>query len=135
MIIIIMRKNSKQREVIKRIIKTHPVHPTAGWVYEQVKKEIPDIGLATVYRNLKLLKEEGEILELKTAGGTARFDGNTGLHYHFCCDRCGKIVDIEGPVDIDVIKTAADKNGLKVTHCYLELGGLCQECGKELSHQ
>ena len=82
-----MRK-SRQREAIIRVLMSTTSHPTAEWVYEEVKKEIPNVSLGTVYRNLKLLKERGEILELEQTGHYRRFDGNSANHYHF---RCGAV--------------------------------------------
>ena len=123
-----MNRKSKQREAIIRVLRGTTSHPSAGWIYEQVKKEIPNIGLATVYRNLRLLKKAGEVSEMHTSNDTARFDGNTGTHYHFLCDRCGKILDLDEPIDATVETTIARSTGLKVTRHHLELGGLCLEC-------
>ncbi|MDD5127371.1 MAG: transcriptional repressor [Dehalococcoidales bacterium] len=125
-----MYKKSKQRETIARLLKSTTSHPSAIWIYEQVKKEIPHISLATVYRNLRILKQSGEIKEVCIADDTAFFDGNIRQHYHFRCDRCGKIIDLEEPADTEIETRIARKTGLKVTHHRLELGGLCLECQK-----
>ena len=123
-----MSKYTKQREAIVRILKNTPSHPSAEWIYEQVKQELPDIGFATVYRNLRLLKRSGEVLEIHTASDAARFDGCTTNHYHFCCDRCGKILDLDEPVDTGMDNRLAEKTGLKITHHSLVFNGLCLEC-------
>ena len=123
-----MNRKSKQREVIIRVLRGTTSHPSAEWIYEQVKKEIPNIGLATVYRNLRLLKQAGEVSEMHTSNDTARFDGNAGMHYHFLCDRCGAILDLDEPIDATVETRIARSTGLKVTRHHLELGGLCLEC-------
>jgi len=81
------------------VVKGTHSHPTANWVYEQVKQEIPNISLGTIYRNLKSLKEEREIQELNFNGTMSRFDGITQNHYHFRCERCGRIFDLDEPVD------------------------------------
>ena len=125
-----MIKKSKQREAIVKVLKNTGSHPSAEWIYEQVKKEIPDIGLATVYRNLRLLKQAGEISEMHTSNDTARFDGCTKEHYHFCCDRCGKVVDLDESIDTTIEARIAKKTGLKITHHHLELHGLCLQCQK-----
>lgn len=123
-----MKRRSKQREAIVNVLRETSSHPSAEWIYEQVKKEIPNIGLATVYRNLRLLKEEGEVSEIRTSHDKARFDGNTNMHYHFCCDCCGKILDLDEPVDATIEARIARRTGFKVTRHYLELGGLCLDC-------
>jgi Fur family transcriptional regulator, peroxide stress response regulator len=123
-----MSKRSKQREAIIRILKNTASHPSAEWIYEQVKKEIPDIGLATVYRNLRLLKKSGDVLEMHTTNDTARFDGCTANHYHFCCDRCGQILDLDEPVDTSIDSRIARKTGLKILGHSLVFSGLCPDC-------
>lgn len=124
----IMARKSKQKEAILRVLKSTTSHPTADWVYEQVRKEIPNISLGTVYRNLKLLKQEGEILELDLASTQSRFDGNQQSHYHFRCEQCGRIFDVDEPVDKEIDERVAQKMGFKVSHHRLEFRGLCKDC-------
>ena len=123
-----MQKKTKQREAIMKVLNSTSSHPSAEWIYEQVKKEVPSIGLGTVYRNLRLLKEAGKVCVLPISNDTARFDGNTNRHYHFYCDRCGKILDLDEPIDATIETRIAKKTGLKVTRHHLELGGLCLDC-------
>jgi len=121
-------RKSKQKEAILRVVKSTKSHPTADWIYEQVRGEIPNISLGTVYRNLKLLKQDGEILELCLAGALGRFDGNVQNHYHFRCEQCNRIFDVDEPVDKTINDKIARKTGFKVTHHRLEFRGLCQDC-------
>jgi Fur family peroxide stress response transcriptional regulator len=123
-----MARKSKQKEAILRVLKGTTSHPGADWVYEQVKREIPNISLGTVYRNLKLLKQEGEILELDLASTLSRFDGNSQDHYHFRCEQCGRIFDVDEPVDEEIDDRVAQKTGFKVSHHRLEFRGLCKDC-------
>ncbi|MFP3899025.1 MAG: transcriptional repressor [Dehalococcoidia bacterium] len=125
-----LRRESKEREAIIRVLSQTTTHPSAAWIYQQVKKEVPDIGLATVYRNLRSLKEAGEVCEMHSHGGTARFDYNTKPHYHFHCDGCGRIMDLDEPVDTTVVDRVERKVGVKITRHHLELGGLCRDCLK-----
>ena len=69
-------RKTKQRELILKTLRSTDTHPTADWIYEQVKKEMPNISLGTVYRNLGILKESGEILELNYGSKYSRYDGN-----------------------------------------------------------
>jgi len=125
-----MVRYSKQREAILRVLKDTTSHPTADWIYKQVRKEVPNISLGTVYRNLKLLKQEGKILELDFAGTPRRFDGNTHDPYHFRCKQCGRIFDVTEPVHkgIKINKRIALEVGLKFTCSRLEFEGLCKDC-------
>jgi Fe2+ or Zn2+ uptake regulation protein len=128
-----MRK-SKQRDAILRVLMGTKSHPTAEWLYEEVRKEIPNISLGTVYRNLRLMKEQGEILELEQTGTYRRFDANSANHYHFRCDRCGKVYDIDEPVVLGIDERVEKNTGFKVSHHRLEFRGLCRDClnsGKE----
>ena len=123
-----VHRNTKQKEAILRILKGTTSHPTADWIYEQVRREIPNISLGTVYRNLRLLKEEGKILELDLAGSFSRFDANTKNHYHFRCELCGRVFDLDEPVDKEIDKRVARKTGFKVSQHRLEFRGLCIDC-------
>ena len=123
-----MPRRSKQKETILRVLKSTTSHPTAEWIYEQVKREVPNISLGTVYRNLRLLKQEGEISELDLAHTSGRFDGYTENHYHFRCEQCNRIFDVDEPVDKAVDSRVAQKTGFQVNCHRLEFRGLCQEC-------
>jgi Fe2+ or Zn2+ uptake regulation protein len=124
-------RKTKQKEAILKILRQTRSHPDADWIYEQVKKEIPNISLGTVYRNLRIMKESGVIQELTSNTLPGHFDGNTDPHYHFHCDSCGQIIDIEGPIDKSIEKRLAEKTGFKVTRHSLELGGVCADCHHE----
>ena len=89
-----MLKRSKQRESIKKFLISRYDHPTAETVYMNIKEEFPNISLGTVYRNLSLLADIGEIQKLSTGIGPDRFDGNPTPHYHFICKECGSVLDL-----------------------------------------
>jgi len=123
-----MKRKSQQREAILGVIKNSTGHPSAEWIYQQVRCKLPDIGLATVYRNLKMLKESGHVLELPGIKGAARFDGNISPHCHFFCDNCGKILDLNELPDILHDYHITPPSGALLTRYSLELGGLCPDC-------
>ena len=89
-----MLKYSKQRESIKNFLVTRYDHPTAETVSLNIRREFPNISLGTVYRNLNLLAEIGEIQKLSPGIGPDRFDGNPAPHYHFICRHCGCVMDL-----------------------------------------
>lgn len=91
-------KYSRQRESIKNCLMNRTDHPTADALYLSMRKEFPNISLGTVYRNLKLLAEMGEIRRFSCGDGSEHFDFRTEPHYHFICRTCGAITDL--PVDL-----------------------------------
>ncbi len=122
------RRKSRQREVILKVLRNTDSHPTADWVYEQVKKEVPNISLGTVYRNLRLLTEAGEIMELEFGSTYSRFDGRAENHYHFRCDVCGRVFDLDMPVMEELEDRARQAGGFEVSRHRLEFYGRCPDC-------
>lgn len=116
-----------------RVVVNARTHPGADWVYDQVRKEIPNISMGTVYRNLKLLAQAGEIQELEIAGSLSRFDGNTSPHYHFRCEKCGCLFDLDEPVDRTMEIRIAQKTGFIVKRHYLEFIGWCGGCRQHVT--
>ena len=111
---IIILKYSKQREAIKSFLVGRYDHPTAETVYLGIKQEFPNISLGTVYRNLSLLSDIGEIQKLSTGIGPDRFDGNAAPHYHFICTRCGRVLDIDLDQMVWIISTSLPIRDLTV---------------------
>ncbi len=126
-------KFSRQREAIKDYLMSTKEHPTAETVYENIRLFIPNISLGTVYRNLALLVETGEAVKIPCSDGSERFDGDTTPHYHFMCERCKKIFDINMP-DLTLINEVAARNfdGIIRGHSAY-FYGLCASCSKEES--
>lgn len=87
-------KYSRQRESIKNCLMNRTDHPTADALYLSIREEFPNISLGTVYRNLNLLVELGEIIRFTCGDGSEHFDFTTDQHYHFVCKTCGKIHDL-----------------------------------------
>ncbi len=121
-------RNTRQREAILRVVRRMSCHPTADEVYAEVRKEIPCISLGTVYRNLKVLADTGEVAPVGGGGTLHRYDGCTDNHYHFRCDLCGRVLDIEEPVDTGLDRRVAAQTGLAIRCHALEFHGLCKEC-------
>lgn len=122
-------RKTKQRDLILRTLRNTDTHPTADWIYEQVKKEMPNISLGTVYRNLGMLRELGEIRELNFGSKYSRFDGNPEDHYHFVCVECDKVIDVEGcQVDKETEQCVELNNDMQVFFHRTEFYGLCTDC-------
>ena len=122
------QRMTRQKRVILEVLRGTKSHPTADWIYEQAKKVIPDLSLGTVYRNLNLLKEMGDIMELNYGSTFSRFDGNPHNHYHFQCRQCGRVFDLNLPIQNMLEKEAAETSGHRVDNHRLEFYGLCRDC-------
>ncbi len=88
-------KYSRQRACIKEYLANTNEHPTADAVYLHVKEKFPNISLGTVYRNLNLLADRGEIVKISTPDGGDRYDGHLEPHYHVVCTECGEVEDLD----------------------------------------
>ncbi len=121
-------RKTKQREVILSVLRSTHTHPTADWVYQEVRKEMPNVSLGTIYRNLKTLTEMGEALELSYGSTYSRFDGFADNHYHFVCEECGDVTDLDLPVQDSLEKSVGDSIGAEITHHRLEFYGVCGHC-------
>ncbi len=103
-------------------------HPTAEEVFLGVRRELPAISLATVYKSLETLASCGLALKLAGADGCARYDGRTDPHHHARCDRCGKVRDVPGGLPLEAAAVPDAFPGFRVTGYRLELTGLCSDC-------
>ena len=119
---------TRQRTVILEELRKVYTHPNAEEVYEIVKKDIPRISLGTVYRNLEILSEVGEIQKLEVGGCVKRFDANPYNHYHIRCVQCDKIVDAPIGVKEDIEAALKGKTGFQIIGHRLEFLGICPEC-------
>jgi Fur family transcriptional regulator, peroxide stress response regulator len=121
-------RQSRQRAVVLEVVQSTMDHPTADWVFRQARRRLPRIGLGTVYRNLKRLVEEGAIREIHVGGHPARFDANTGRHYHIRCLGCGRVNDLPMSVDAGIEEEAARATNYQIVSHNVEIHGLCPLC-------
>ena len=123
-------KKSRQREAVYDFLMTRKDHPTADFIYENVRKTFPNISLGTVYRNLNLLVELGQAQRFSTYDGYDHFDGNPAPHYHFICKHCGSVLDlsVDGLDHINVLANQGFDGELEghITYFY----GKCADCKK-----
>lgn len=122
-------KHFRKRDAILSCLRGTTSHPSADWVYNQLKSEHSDISLATVYRNLSLFKQQGTIASLGTVNGIERFDGNTDPHVHFICTSCAGITDLmDMQIPQALCTEASGMTGGQVKDCQLSFSGICREC-------
>lgn len=119
---------SRQREEIVRFLRTRKDHPTAEIVYENVRRVYPKISLGTVYRNLTLLSDMGEILRLRLGDGVDHFDADISEHYHVICKGCGTVVDLDMkgkkiPIDTSILPYDGT-----ITSQMIYFTGICRDC-------
>jgi len=126
-------RNTTQRKIILDIMKDNFLHPTADEIYEQARKIDEHISRGTVYRNLGFLAETGEILKICVPNGSDHYDSRLHEHYHFCCNKCGKMYDIPEAVNIETQKISdlMAKDGFNVKAHNLIFSGLCPKCNKD----
>ena len=119
---------SKQREIILDTLKNNVVHPTAEYIYEILKKEDSKISLATLYRNLNQLAENGIIKKIDGLESSSHYDHNTHAHYHFICDNCKKVFDVSCGIAPDIEKKIEDETGFIVSSHDIIIHGICKNC-------
>jgi Fur family peroxide stress response transcriptional regulator len=126
------RRKSLQREKIYSIIQKSSDHPTALQVSERVRKRLPSAAVGNVYRNIKILIEEGRIQSRDFGDGVEHYDAITDSHYHFICERCGKIHDFHMPVQHQLEKKAGSRSGLIITGHTIQFSGICLKCKSKM---
>lgn len=127
-------KYSRQRESIKECLMNRHDHPTADAVYTSIREEFPNISLGTVYRNLNLLVELGEIQKLACGDGKDHFDADINPHYHFICRDCGAVLDLSLAPFADMDRQAQECIGGKVDSHTIYFYGTCAGCLPRKAH-
>ncbi len=123
---------SKKRQAIYDCLCATGTHPTADWIYQQLRPSFPDLSLATVYRNLGQLKAAGLIQSVGVVAGQERYDAKLHPHSHFICTRCGSVLDLmELQLPDDLTAQAEAASGCKITGHSLRLTGLCPRCRQD----
>jgi Fe2+ or Zn2+ uptake regulation protein len=115
------------RRLILEVVRATDAHPSASTVYRAVRRRLPRVSLATVYRNLRRLATEGFLLERAGADGL-RFDGNTGRHDHFTCLACRRVFDVPPAGTAGARRRVAARTGFEVLDHRVEFYGLCAAC-------
>lgn len=120
-------RETRQRREVYDTIKQTSTHPTADWIFERVREDVPKISLGTVYRNLSVLKDEGIIREIYGTDRRAHYDADLSPHAHFICGDCGQIWDVFGVPEVDW-RTLKELVGCEVSEQNLDFQGRCATC-------
>lgn len=121
-------RKSKQRDEILRVLKSSDIHPTANWIYDQLKGKNPSLSLGTVYRNLGILVEQGLVDKLDFGSTFDRYEAAKKDHYHFVCEICGNVIDLDMPIKTELNTEVEDLVGFQTRNHRIEFFGICKKC-------
>lgn len=124
-------RKTKQKEIVLDILEQNRIHPTIQEIYQLAKTKYPNIGQATVYRNVNKLVEENKLVRLPAIEDEGyHYDINMSPHNHLVCNSCGKIIDLFDNDYDNMIKRIETDNSVKITKSLLILEGICAKCKK-----
>ena len=122
-------KQFRKRNAILAYLRSTTAHPSAETVFTDLKQQIPDLSMGTVYRNLSLFKQQGLATSVATVKGVERFDGNTDPHVHFICNDCDAVIDLmDLQIPSSLMQAAEDCCGGAVEASQLCFTGQCKNC-------
>ena len=130
-----MKRNTIQRSLVFEAVNKLQCHATADEIYQTIMKEHPNISRATVYRNLKLLSETGEIRKMEIPGGPDRFDHRIQEHCHVRCEKCGRVFDVDMEYITGLEKNIMESHGFAFTGYDILFRGICPDCQKSRKQQ
>jgi Fur family transcriptional regulator, peroxide stress response regulator len=122
-------KLTPQRLAVVKILIENQAHPNIEAIFEQLQRDFPTMSLATVYRNVMLLKSLGEVLEIGFPDGSNRYDGRKPYsHPHVICMRCKSIIDPDLSTLQDLTEEVSRITGFKILTQRLDFFGVCSDC-------
>ncbi len=124
----ILRRDTRQRKIILEELMRVKTHPTADVLFRMARRRLPDISFGTVYRNLNLLRDKGDVLELTCGKYKCRYDGDTKAHYHFLCVKCKSVFDVNIPILRGLDKKVNEALKSQVKYHRVEFYGYCRDC-------
>lgn len=119
---------SKQRELVLKTVLEHKVHPTADAVFALLKPDHPELSLATVYRNLNQLANNGMLQKVVVPNAADHFDGTLEPHYHMLCEKCGGMVDIPREYVPEFDREVGTRTGCHINSHTILFYGVCNKC-------
>lgn len=125
-----IRRNTIQRSLVLQTVRSMHNHPTAEQVHAELAQKHPAISRGTVYRNLGILAESGDIQRVSHLNAADRFDFNCASHYHFRCRNCGGVFDIGLPYREGLPRELGEEYSFLIETCDIVFTGLCPDCQK-----
>ena len=120
-------KITPQRLIVLKYLEEHPIHPTAEKIFSDLKSNNPSLSKTTIYNTLETLNEHGIIQSITISGSESRYDLFLGMHHHFLCKKCGKIIDIDIACP-NIGKMSEYGHKVEEVHGYIK--GICKDCLK-----
>ena len=121
-------RNTIQRDLVLQAVRALHHHPTAEEIYQETVKHHPNISKGTVYRNLNLLAQRGDILKVELPDGADRFDFKVAGHHHAHCRLCGSVYDMDIPQLAEVLDIGQEVQGFQIETCQVLFRGVCPNC-------
>ena len=129
-----IQRNTLQRKIVLDVLLSCDNHPTIEELYAKIQVDYPSISKTTVYRNLRILAQNGIVHQVSVPDGPERYEGNTYPHYHFKCNICQSIFDIDIEILGHMEGEVSDKYGFKVSSHSLTFMGTCKLCQTSNNH-
>ena len=124
-------KRSRQRERILNLLQNTNTHPTASWIYDELKKEFTNLSMGTVYRNINILIDQGLVNKIEAGSSFDRFDANVSTHYHFICRECSSIDDLPMPINENLNTEVSRLTNYQAERHRLDFYGVCPSCSAD----
>lgn len=118
---------SRQREEIYQYLLASEEHPSAEMIYQDLRKRMTNLSLATVYRNLRVLEELGQVRRVNTPQSMERYDAHCQPHPHFICTVCGRVLDLPKQL-LQTVGDTKELENCQVQWISLSFGGMCAQC-------
>lgn len=128
-------RNTLQRRLVLETVRRMRNHPTAEEIYLAIAAENPLVSKATVYRNLKLLSEQGESLRIPIPDGADRFDFHVVPHYHLKCRVCNQVFDVDLPYQKNLCDRVSNAQGFQIESHQILFVGVCPNCQTETTEK
>jgi len=122
------QRMTRQRTVILEQLRRMCSHPTADELYAAVRRQLPNVSLGTIYRNLDVLARCGYVHKLDARGRQARFDAELKPHHHVRCSVCGRVDDVEITPEMEFSPPSQSKSGFRIEDYRVEFEGRCPDC-------
>jgi Fe2+ or Zn2+ uptake regulation protein len=122
---------TSQRVVMHRLLRDRPRHVSAEELLSEASEKLPGVSLPTVYATLELFEQLGIVRRVNGGGGTLLWDTRPDAHHHMICRRCGRIEDMEVPLDLERARRSAARSGFEPDRAEVVVSGLCASCAAE----
>jgi Fe2+ or Zn2+ uptake regulation protein len=122
---------TSQRVVMHRLLRDHNRHLSAEELLSEASERLPGVSLPTVYATLELFEQLGIVRRVNGGGGTLLWDTRADAHHHMICSKCGRIEDMDTPLDLERARRSAARAGFQPDRAEVVVSGLCADCARK----